>query len=226
METIRLVHSFEGATFTAPDRIGNVVVLGGNSRDGNGNVKRRYPPDVMRAAVPLYEGVRAFVNHPTAEQIRSGMRDVKDLAGRFVNARFEEGKIKCDFEGLPHDPAAEKFVNIARTMPNIAGFSQDAHAKVVREGAVQVVQEIVKVSSIDLVANPATTGGIFESQGDHKHTDAASEYVRGVKVARSGDVAGMTGRHVTLCDLSRTKKKSEDGQTTISAKEATKILRQ
>ena len=151
---------FKEATFESDKPyIRGVVLLGSESKN-----KRRYTQDCMKQAVGLYENVQAFVNHPTQEEQRSGLRDVMQLAGKFENCRFESNKIKADFHGLPNDPASQKFVNIAENMPEIAGMSQHASGKVRREDGVEVVESILAIHSIDLVAKPATTNGFFENE--------------------------------------------------------------
>jgi len=160
MERFTYNVSFRESVFDGDGRmpiIRNVVLLGSESKN-----KRRYTPACLRAAVPLFEGVQAYVNHPTVEEERRGLRDVRWLAGKFVNVRYEDVKIRGDFHGLPDDPAAKKFVAIAETMPELAGMSQSAQGRIRWENGVQIVEAITKVFSVDLVANPATTNGFFE----------------------------------------------------------------
>lgn len=155
--------SFKEAEFDSEQPvIRNVVLLGAESKN-----KRRYTEKCMKAAVGLYENVQAFVNHPTKSEEQDGMRDVRNMAGKFHNVRFESMKIRADFKGLPDDPAAKKFISIAHNMPEIAGLSQNASGKVRREGGIEIVESIEKVLSVDLVANPATTKGMYEN---HDHT--------------------------------------------------------
>lgn len=153
--------SFKEATFVKEDGrppvIQNVVLLGAESAN-----KRRYTEDCMGNAVSLYEGVQAFVNHPSPDEERMGSRDVMKLAGKYVNVKFSDMKIKADFHGLPNDPASQKYVNVAEHMPDIAGLSQNAQGKVHVEDGIEIVEEITKVFSVDLVTNPATTKGMFE----------------------------------------------------------------
>lgn len=162
-----------------PPLIKNVVLLGNQSVDAGGKVKRRYTTECMRNAVPLYEGVRAFVNHPNENELRSGNRDVRDLAGQFVRVRFVESelKIRADFEGLPNDPASAKFINIAKNMPGIAGCSQHAEGRARQENGIQIMESIERVNSVDLVCRPATTASLFESVNkDNDNGDIVMEY--------------------------------------------------
>lgn len=142
----------------------NVSLLGEVSKNGYS-----YAVSAMRAAIGLYEGVQAFINHPNAEEIKLGRRDVRNLAGKFEKVRFEEGtnKIKGDFVGLPNENG-KLFVDIAENMPKIAGTSQNAAGRFARTAGKKIVESITKVFSVDLVANPATNNGIFENENQNK----------------------------------------------------------
>lgn len=162
---------FKEATFESDKPIiRNVVLLGAESKN-----KRRYTEQCMKSAVGLYENCQAFVNHPTKEEERQGMRDVRGLAGKFTGVRFEGGKIRANFQGLPDDPAAKKFMAIAESMPEIAGLSQNASGKIRVEGGIQIVESIHKVHSVDLVANPATTNGLYEND-NQENGESTMEY--------------------------------------------------
>jgi hypothetical protein len=158
--------SFKEATFDiAEDHVAirNVVLLGAESKN-----KRKYLRDAMEKAVDLYGNVRAFANHQSeGTPFAPGGPDVMMLAGKFTNPRFDshEMKIRADFEGLhAEDPITQKFVHIAQNMSDIAGFSHNAKGKIRVEDGVEIVEEIKEVYSVDLVAYPATTSGIFESE--------------------------------------------------------------
>jgi hypothetical protein len=146
----------------------NVSLLGQVSKNGYS-----YATDAMREAVPLYEGVQAFINHPSKADVAEGRRDVRDLAGKFESVRFEEAskRVKGDFVGLPNENG-KLFVDIAENMPKIAGTSQNASGRFAIHEGKKVVESITKVFSVDLVANPATNDGIFENENfEHKEHD-------------------------------------------------------
>jgi hypothetical protein len=67
------------------------------------------------------------------------------------------------------------------------GFSHNVEARTARRGNRVVVEAITRVQSVDLVADPATTRGLFESQGGEQ---AAAE-------------AAAAPRALTLDDLKR-----------------------
>lgn len=150
---------FTESTFDPEKRtIDNVVLLGSDSKN-----KRVYTEGCMSRAVGMYEGAKAFVNHPSTEEEKTGRRDVRNLAGQFVNPRLVEGKIRANFKGLNND-SGKLFVEIAESMPGIAGMSHNAIGQWRSEDGKQIVEDIKRVISVDLVAEPATTQGMFESE--------------------------------------------------------------
>jgi len=150
---------FTEATFNRENNtIDNVVLLGPSSKNN-----RVYTEQCRANAVAMYEGAKAFVNHPSIEEEKTGRRDVRNLAGQFVNPRLVDGKIRASFKGLNND-SGKLFVEIAESMPTIAGMSHNAIGKWRSEGGKQIVENLTRVVSVDLVADPATTQGMFESE--------------------------------------------------------------
>lgn len=134
-----------------------VKVLGLASRNG-----RVYPAETLRKAAPLYEGAKVNVNHPAGNP--RGPRDYRDRIGmiRNVAARPEAG-LFADFHFNPKHPLAEQLAWDARHAPENVGFSHNVEARVERRGAEWIVEEILTVQGVDLVADPATTRGLFEA---------------------------------------------------------------
>lgn len=145
--------------------IHRVVVLGGVSRNG-----RRYTEGCMRAAVPLYEGAKVYLDHTSAP---SRIREITTQFGRLQNVRFDEvaSKIVADLHYLAAHPAAPQVLEAAERMPSTFGLSHDADGDVVREVGENVVNKIQRVNSVDLVADPATTQGLFESVSSPETSD-------------------------------------------------------
>ena len=134
-----------------------VKILGLDSRNG-----RHYPPDTLAKAVALYEGAKVNVNHPKATGV--GPRDYQDRIGlmRDVVARPEAG-LFADFHFNPKHPLAEQLLWDAEHAPENVGFSHNVLARTAKRGEQTVVEEILRVASVDLVADPATTHGLFET---------------------------------------------------------------
>jgi len=221
---------FEGVTFEETEQnniVHNVVLLGPQSRN-----KRRYSEQAMRNAAPLYENRKCFINHTTHAEAQAGRRDVERIAGKYVNARFDESdqKLKADAVLLKDDPAGRKFWNIARQMPDVAGLSHNATGRMKRVNGEDIVEEITKVISVDLVAEPATTAGMYE---DHNPNERANEMewpditLHDLKNNRH-DIyeaiveEGKQSRDDEVKELTDAKEKIEGELDTLKVKEATR----
>ena len=143
------------------DRTNNLIrgvkILGTESRNG-----RIYLPQAIRDAVPLYEGAKVNINHH--QQQLSGPRDYRDRIGVIRNVSVREGDgLFADFHFNPKHELAEQFLWDAEHAPENVGFSHNVTAQTTRNGDQIAVEKILKVQSVDLVADPATTRGLFES---------------------------------------------------------------
>jgi len=207
----------------------NIALLGEKSKNGY-----RYLRDAMRKAVSMFEGIKVFINHPTTEEAKAKVRDVRNLAGKIVHARFDESvaKVKGDFIGLPNDEG-KRFVDIAERMPEIAGMSQNAMGKFSKENGEDVVEEITAIESVDLVSSPATTAGIFENDNSNYKENNAMEYkditLEELRIRRKdlcetlvaeGKVQGETSRDDEVAGLIEEKDKAVQEADTLKAKEA------
>ncbi len=137
--------------------IRGVKILGLQSRNG-----RTYLPDALAEAVPLYERAKVNVNHPKGSP--NAPRDYQDRIGVIRNAvvRPSEG-LFADLHFNPKHALAEQLIWDAEHSPENVGFSHNVEARTGRSGEQVVVEAILRVQSVDLVADPATTRGLFES---------------------------------------------------------------
>jgi hypothetical protein len=133
-----------------------VTVLGLSSRN-----RRRYTPEAAASALSLYEGVLVNLDHPDHAD---GPRSVRDRFGRLVNVRFEGGRVRADLRYNPEHPFAATLEWFAENDPGAIGLSHNAIGEGKEEGGVFVVRKIVELRSVDLVAEPASTRGLFESR--------------------------------------------------------------
>ena len=161
------IESLDGATTFSEahvDRSSNVIqnmtLLGRVSKNG-----RRYSERAMQDAVRLYDGVAVYFDHPTDRELRDrgGSRSVLDLAGRIRNPRLVGDRVRGDLEVLRVEPGRSLIFALAEQMPSQAGSSHRATGRVRREGGQDVVEGIDKVFAVELVTDPATTSGLFES---------------------------------------------------------------
>ncbi|NOY41884.1 MAG: hypothetical protein GXP26_08620 [Planctomycetes bacterium] len=144
-----------------------VKLIGLESRNG-----RRYRESTLDQATSLYEEAKVNVNHPKDGPLSP--RDYQDRLGviRGVELRSGEG-LFGDLHFNPKHLLAEQLVWDAEHNPRNVGFSHNVLARLSRESEVAIVEEITRVLSVDLVADPATTRGIFEDASQPQATDTA-----------------------------------------------------
>ena len=133
-----------------------VKLIGLESENG-----RRYAESALEQAASLYEESKVNVNHPKAGPLSP--RDYQDRLGviRGVELRTGQG-LFGDLHFNPKHPLAEQLVWDAEHNPRNVGFSHNVLAKLTHENEIATVEEITRVVSVDLVADPATTSGLFE----------------------------------------------------------------
>lgn len=144
------------------DRAAGVIrgakILGRESRNG-----RTYSDAALQQAAALYEGVGVNVDHPPTP----GTGDERRLAdgfGHLQNVACRGDGVYGDLVFLRSHALAEQVCEAAERMPGQFGLSHDAEGHVVNRDGKWLVESITKVRSVDLVRNPATNRGLFESQ--------------------------------------------------------------
>jgi len=134
-----------------------VKIIGCESRNG-----RHYPNDTLRNAIPLYENSKVNLDHPDGDPRKSRSYHARFGMIRNVQLRENEG-LFADFWFNPKHSIAEQLLWDAEHAPDNVGFSHNVEAVVKRDNTAALVERIVSVRSVDLVADPATTQGLFES---------------------------------------------------------------
>lgn len=156
-----------------------VKLLGLQSRNG-----RRYAESALRQAIGLYEGSKVNVNHPTRDPLSP--RDYRDRLGVVRNARFEAGKgLFGDLHYNPKHALAEQLAWDAEHSPQNVGLSHNVLARTRRDGGETVVEAITRVQSVDLVADPATTAGLFEAESVPRQESTSAELLEANERLRS-----------------------------------------
>lgn len=135
----------------------NVALVGQISKNG-----RRYTREALQGGAELYNNVRVYLDHPHREDEQRGWRSVRDLAGKIENAHFNGTKVRGDIVLLGNEGGKLTF-ELANSMPDIAGMSHNAYGKYHRENGEEIVESIERVVSVDVVTEPATNNGFFES---------------------------------------------------------------
>lgn len=142
------------------DRAGGVLrgvkLIGLESLNG-----RRYRPEALSAAIGLYEGAKVNVNHSKEGPLAP--RDYRDRLGVVRQVEFRAGEgLFGNLHFNPKHALAEQLAWDAQHNPRNVGFSHNVTARLSRDGAQTVVEAITQVHSVDLVADPAATQGLFE----------------------------------------------------------------
>lgn len=136
--------------------IRGVKLLGLASRNG-----RRYRENALVEAVALYEGAKVNINHPKGHPLAP--RDYQDRLGMVRGVQFRPGEgLFGDLHFNPRHALSEQLVWDAEHAPQNVGMSHNVLARTKQNGNETVVEAITKVQSIDLVADPATTNGLYE----------------------------------------------------------------
>lgn len=163
------------ATFDSDARVIKGVVL---IRAGMSKNRRYYGEDVLQNAVTVFEGSKAFVNHPSPTEIKERReRNLRDLSGWYSNVRYEGGALRADRyfsrtqAGNDAFAIAEDVVN-KRAPASLAGLSINAvgTGKMDKfdDGEALRVESITAALSVDDVASPAAGGAyaLTASSGD------------------------------------------------------------
>lgn len=140
--------------------IKGVKILGESSRNAPPN-DNLYPKATREKAAAVIEGQRVFVDHP-AKGSEARTRSYRDLHGKLENVHEAGDGLYGDYRYNPKHPLTEQFLWDVEHNPTF-GFSINARGRTARRGGRNLVEEIVQVSSVDLVSVPATTAGLFES---------------------------------------------------------------
>lgn len=136
--------------------IRGVKILGLQSRNG-----RQYLPEALAKAVPLYEGAKVNVNHPKGSPLSP--RDYQDRIGVIRGAALKPNEgLFGDLHFNPKHVLAEQLAWDAEHAPENVGFSHNVQARTSRRDDCLLVEEITRVQSVDLVADPATTRSLYE----------------------------------------------------------------
>lgn len=178
------------------------IVEYGDSQNG-----RRYPAAVMREAVGLYEGAKAYDHHRTLEELQTST--VQGLIGFYRDTEAEDDGLYGDLHLLPGATHVAESLDASLAaqeagLEPIVGISHDvmAHFKPIVDGGrrLQEATSIASVSSADVVAKPSAGGkavravaGGEPSEPTEGETDVATtaDVLAALKEATDEDLAGV-----------------------------------
>ena len=141
-----------------------------------------FTPEVLRNAVPLFDGVQCFIDHLPLDSVDG--HSVRDVAGLISEPVYDEEVQGIKAKLTPFGPSAEllremcsEILEHGDTETRI-GFSADLGFNC--EG--NLVTEIVKIYSVDLVVDPARGGAVLRALNNLR--------VRGLSTERRGRMNG------------------------------------
>jgi hypothetical protein len=139
-------------------------VLEGGKLLGNKSLNNReYSDPVIAEGIGNYDGAKVYLNHPRG---RDGAleRDFNDWVGVVESPRARKGG---GFGNVRFRKEHARFKEICEAIENFPthfGFSHVADIDSEMRGGVEHVTKIGEVFSVDLVTDPASTQGVFESK--------------------------------------------------------------
>jgi len=153
----------------------NIKLLGARSKNG-----REYTEQAMRDAVPLYQGVQMFINHPRRDDMGDD-RPVQDWIGDVQRPRFVvgvNGGVYGDGQLRKESQHFAGIIEAARSFPNSIGFSHVADGdSFMRDGGGSRESDIKRVlASIWLQLRPQPPDSTNPLPPTHKHQPIASAH--------------------------------------------------
>lgn len=142
-------------------------------RAGMSANRRLYPPKVLETAVTVFEGAKAYANHPGKSELKErAERSIRDLTGWYANVRYENGALVADRYFTRTQAGQDAFaiaqdVVEGRAPKSLAGLSINAVGKgkaIDHEtGKAVEVEAITHALSVDDVTIPAAGGAYTEA---------------------------------------------------------------
>jgi hypothetical protein len=152
-----------------------VKMLGGSSPNTHGVEGvdgTDYLYETVARAAPLYEGLKANVNHPPRSDPNQE-RDAYDRSGKYFSVRAkrdpsnpELGEMFGDLQLLPSHRLTESLLDAAENeqLNDCFSLSHNALGKGEIRGRRYVITDIPEARSVDVVADGGSTKSLFESK--------------------------------------------------------------
>jgi hypothetical protein len=143
--------------------IHRIKVCGWESLNSTNGLKRRYLPEAGRNALHLYEGAKAYSNHPPhgrPEQTRVN----DDALGIWHDPVWESDGVYADLHYLKSHPMAERVCEDAERGLGVFGASHNADGMGDTQGGEFVISNIIELRSVDVVTDPATVKNLWEGR--------------------------------------------------------------
>jgi hypothetical protein len=144
--------------------IRGVKLLGRNSRNG-----RVYTEEAMRRGVELYRNVKVYLGHPRSAELEED-RKFQDWLGIVENPRYESDGIYGDIRLRKESVHYKEIIEAAESFGSFFGASHVAEGISRFEHDIEYIEELGRVRSVDLVCDPASVRGLFESMTFQRET--------------------------------------------------------
>jgi hypothetical protein len=139
-------------------------LLGRVSKNG-----REYSDKALHDGLRLYEGSVINIDHPDAKEGHKPRGFMEGVA--VINKTYmKEGEPFGDLHVIKAHPASASLLEWASRFPDKFGLSHNADGNEVTKGGKRIVESLDRVISVDVVRNPATVKGLFESEQAMKKT--------------------------------------------------------
>jgi len=193
-----------GATLSVDRETGvirGVKILGAQSRNG-----RVYPQETLVKARELYEGAKVNVNHPKGAP--TSPRDYQDRIGLIRNVSVAEAGLFGDLHFNPRHGLAAQLEWDAQHAPENVGLSHNVTARTTQREERTVVDAITRVVSVDLVADPASTHGLYEQLEPQLETSKSETSLKEV-LLREATLEQLKAARPDLLEQLRTSERTE-----------------
>lgn len=195
------------------------LLLGAESRNGV-----RYPDQTRQDAIPLLEGAKINLSHPSKRDKQALIEPVTwdRRYGKAFEVHNAPDGLRGNVKVLRKHPFTQTLLEAAEEMPEMFGFSPvmvgvctppDAHG-------VETCVKIKKVRSIDIVTDPGTTKSLFEELDMEKELREEEEVAKEEKEeerheeeaeATSGPTHEAALMHVILDEIEEFLDQKADG---------------
>ena len=123
---------------------------------------RVYTREALGNAKPFYEGVPVHFDHPSGGA--NGPRETQSRVGWLEHVREAGNGLAADLHVLKEHPYGPMLLEAASRRPELFSLSHNAEGRIVKRDGRNVVEEITRVRSVDVVTDGATTRSLSESR--------------------------------------------------------------
>ena len=129
--------------------------------------RRYYPRATLEAALPLFEGLQAYADHPTKSEMKDRPeRSIRDLVGVYKNPAITEtmsgSSLGAELHTIESMSWMRPILNMTVDNPGLCGLSIHGDGQITPKGkdGADIVESIDKMFSTDIVTKPNAGGEI------------------------------------------------------------------